>query len=198
MSAHLTHPRSGNSFLLATGKEPKANKKLPVTTPQATKPLSERYDAVFAFVQTFRTDKEAGEALGLSPSQMSKLLNPDTATRGRLSSAEGAIALWRQTTGKVDGGQRRKRSRTQDAIRPGYTTEDEWSDRNGYPRPDAGDATAPEPFAPPGIVLALVFTNDRGEPVYGFDHTGKVHQLGRAIQARVGLSSTASAGGGSK
>jgi len=84
--------------------------------------------------------------------------------------------------------------RAQDTVKPGYTTEEEWSDANSLPRP--GDET-PEPFAPPGVVLALVFTTDRGEPVYGFDHTGKVHQLGRAIQARIGLSSGASGGSAS-
>lgn len=82
------------------------------------------------------------------------------------------------------------KAKTADPLRSGYTTEEEWSDRNGVPHPDTH---GPEPVAPPGIVLVLVYRNDRGEPIYGFDHTGKVHQLGPAISVTVGLSSTSSA-----
>lgn len=79
--------------------------------------------------------------------------------------------------------------------RAGYTDIEEWSKRKGIPNPDA--PTGPvEPLAPDGVVLVFVVTDDDGKPVYGFDHTGKVHQLGRAIQLRAKTpTSSASAAG---
>lgn len=43
-------------------------------------------------------------------------------------------------------------------------------------------ASAPEPLAPPGVVLVLVLEDADGEPIYGMDHKWNAHQLGRAIR----------------
>ena len=57
--------------------------------------IQTRISAIEDFVDSFALKKDAASAMGFSPSQLSKLLNPATATPGRLDSAEGAIALWK-------------------------------------------------------------------------------------------------------
>ncbi|HEX8386287.1 MAG TPA: hypothetical protein VF576_08890 [Rubricoccaceae bacterium] len=72
-----------------------------------------------------------------------------------------------------------------DPLRPGYRTEDD------YERTQGNGTTSPEPLAPPGRVLVLVFNGPDGRPIYGFDHTGDAVQLGPAIRATANLSTAA-------
>lgn len=78
-------------------------------------------------------------------------------------------------------------------LRPGYTDIETWSEREGVPNPDAADPLGS--LVPEGVVFVLVYHNDRGEPIYGFDHTGKVHQLGPPISVTVRPPSSSSSAG---
>ena len=60
--------------------------------PKDNESLSDRVGHVAQFVGTYATQKAAAEDLGLSPSQLSKALNVEAATPGRLATVEGAIA----------------------------------------------------------------------------------------------------------
>lgn len=70
----------------------------------------------------------------------------------------------------------------------GRVSEEERRRQAGRPKP------SPEPLAEPGQVLVLVFEDASGQPVYGFDHTGRAVQLGKAIRARASAGTPAHAG----
>jgi len=63
--------------------------------PRAIDALLPRIEAIQAFATGFPTQKAAADAIGASASQLSKALNPDSATEGRVESIEGKIARWK-------------------------------------------------------------------------------------------------------
>lgn len=56
--------------------------------------LSDRIAAVRAFVEDFGSQKDAADAIGISQPNLSKALNPEKSTAGRLDTVEGLIARW--------------------------------------------------------------------------------------------------------
>lgn len=72
--------------------------------PRAIADLHNRIEAIQAFVDGFATQKAAANAIGASASQLSKVLNPDSATSGRVESVEGKIARWKLAQSKGDQG----------------------------------------------------------------------------------------------
>ena len=84
-----------------------------------TDTLDQRIEAAAAVIDRFPSRSAAGRALGLSPSQISKALNPEVSSHGRLTTVEGAVARWQlaqQGAGRRDVPNRNNPERIADAV----------------------------------------------------------------------------------
>lgn len=87
----------GNEFTFA----------LAVASPESA--IENRIARIRAFVGDFPTQKDAAEALGVSPPQLSKALSPSSTSEGRLDSIEAAIA--RRKLEAIERGEAREESK---------------------------------------------------------------------------------------
>lgn len=127
------------------------------------------------------TQQQLADAVGVDRKSIGNYetgaTQPTSANVQRLADAVNVSLQWVTSTSGVGAS---------DPIRPGYATEAQRRAEAG--RPDPRDAPKPEPLAPPGVVLALIIEDSDGQPVWGYEPSGRVVQLGRAMRARASAS----------